>query len=395
LSGNGKAVALAYSGGLDSTALLILLKERYGFEQVIPVLVDVGQGEEDVKVAKERAEILGEELVFYDAKKEFVTEYVYKCIKANGSYEGYPLGTSMSRVLIASKVVETALERGAEAVAHGCTGKGNDQYRMEVTFKYYSPDVKIIAPVRELNLIRSQEEEILRKHGIDPEKRVGKIGGDVNIWSHSIGSGQLEDLSTQVTSDYLWATSIEEADENGVEVTVEFEEGVPTAVDGVTDPVSMLTYLNELGGRNGVGRIDILEDGIIGLKSREIYEAPAAVILLKLHADLEHLVLTKEQLRLKFEVDRLWADMVYHGMWLHPLKRDLDAFIDSTQRYVNGKYKVRLFKGNILILERDSKDSLFAPELRSIKKSGFDQRDATGAVSVYTLPYRLLRMKGR
>lgn len=395
MSGNGKAVALAYSGGLDSTALLILLKERYGFEQVIPVLVDVGQGEEDVKVAKERAEILGEELVFYDAKKEFVTEYVYKCIKANGSYEGYPVGTSMSRVLIASKVVETALERGAEAVAHGCTGKGNDQYRMEVTFKYYSPDVKIIAPVRELNLIRSQEEEILRKHGIDPEKRVGKIGGDVNIWSHSIGSGQLEDLSTQVTSDYLWATSIEEADENGVEVTVEFEEGVPTAVDGVTDPVSMLTYLNELGGRNGVGRIDILEDGIIGLKSREIYEAPAAVILLKLHADLEHLVLTKEQLRLKFEVDRLWADMVYHGMWLHPLKRDLDAFIDSTQRYVNGKYKVRLFKGNILILERDSKDSLFAPELRSIKKSGFDQRDATGAVSVYTLPYRLLRMKGR
>jgi len=395
LSGNGKAVALAYSGGLDSTALLILLKERYGFEQVIPVLVDVGQGEEDVKVAKERAEILGEELVFYDAKKEFVTEYVYKCIKANGSYEGYPVGTSMSRVLIASKVVETALERGAEAVPHGCTGKGNDQYRMEVTFKYYSSDVKIIAPVRELNLIRSQEEEILRKHGIDPEKRVGKIGGDVNIWSHSIGSGQLEDLSTQVTSDYLWATSIEEADENGVEVTVEFEEGVPTAVDGVTDPVSMLTYLNELGGRNGVGRIDILEDGIIGLKSREIYEAPAAVILLKLHADLEHLVLTKEQLRLKFEVDRLWADMVYHGMWLHPLKRDLDAFIDSTQRYVNGKYKVRLFKGNILILERDSKDSLFAPELRSIKKSGFDQRDATGAVSVYTLPYRLLRMKGR
>ncbi|MEM2965140.1 MAG: argininosuccinate synthase [Candidatus Bathyarchaeia archaeon] len=395
MSGNRKAVALAYSGGLDSTALLILLKERYGFEQVIPVLVDVGQGEEDVKIARERAEILGEELVFYDAKKEFVTEYVHKCIKANGSYEGYPVGTSMSRVLIASKVVETAMEKGAEAVAHGCTGKGNDQYRMEVTFKYYYPDVKIIAPVRELNLIRSQEEEILRRHGIDPEKRVGKIGGDINIWSHSIGSGQVEDLSTQVTSDYLWAAPIDESDENGAEVIVEFSEGVPTAVDGVTDPVSMLTYLNEVGGRNGVGRIDILEDGIIGLKSREIYEAPAAEILLKLHADLEHLVLTKEQLRLKSEVDRLWADMVYHGMWLHPLKKDLDAFIDSTQRYVNGKYKVRLFKGNVLILQRDSKDSLFAPELRSVKKSGFDQRDVTGAVSVYTLPYRLFRMKGR
>lgn len=254
------------------------------------------------------------------------------------------------------------MERGAEAGAHGCAGNGNDQYRMEVAFKYYSPD-EVIASVGELSLIRAQGEEVLRKHGIDPEKRVGKIGGGINIWLHSIGSGQLEGLSTQVASDYLWAASIEEADENGVEV-VEFAEGVPTAVDGITDPVSMLTYLNEVGGRNGVGRVDILEDGIMGLKSRGIYEAPAAEKLLKLHANLEHLVLTKEQL--KSEVDRLWADMVYHGMWLHPLKRDLDAFMDSTQRCVNGKCKVRLFKGNVLILQRDSKDILFAPELRFI-----------------------------
>jgi argininosuccinate synthase len=390
-----KAVALSYSGGLDSTALLILLKEHYGYDRVIPVLVDVGQGEDDIKIARERAEALGEELIFFDAKQEFVSDYIHKCIKANGSYEGYPVGTSMSRVLIASKVAKTALEKEAEAVAHGCTGKGNDQYRMEVTFRYYAPDIKVIAPVRELNLIRSQEEDILRKHNIDPEKKVGKIGGDINIWSHSIGSGQVEDLSTQIASDYLWAVPIEKTDENGNEVTIEFTRGIPTSVGETTDPVSMLNYLNDVGGKNGVGRIDILEDGIIGLKSREIYEAPAAEILLKTHADLEHLVLTKEQLRLKSEVDRLWADMVYHGMWLHPLRKDLDAFIDSTQTHVNGTYKVRLYKGNISIVKRLSKDSLFAPELRSIKKAGFDQREATGSVNVYTLPYRLFRTKGR
>lgn len=390
-----KAVVLSYSGGLDSTALLILLKEHYGYDRVIPVLVDVGQGEDDIKIARERAEALGEELIFFDAKQEFVSDYIHKCIKANGSYEGYPVGTSMSRVLIASKVAKTALEKEAEAVAHGCTGKGNDQYRMEVTFRYYAPDIKVIAPVRELNLIRSQEEDILRKHNIDPDKKVGKIGGDINIWSHSIGSGQVEDLSTQIASDYLWAVPIEKTDENGNEVTIEFTRGIPTSVGETTDPVSMLNYLNDVGGKNGVGRIDILEDGIIGLKSREIYEAPAAEILLKTHADLEHLVLTKEQLRLKSEVDRLWADMVYHGMWLHPLRKDLDAFIDSTQTHVNGTYKVRLYKGNISIVKRLSKDSLFAPELRSIKKAGFDQREATGSVNVYTLPYRLFRTKGR
>ena len=388
-------VALAYSGGLDSTVMLNLLKEKYGFTEVIPVLVDVGQGDEDIKTAKERAETAGVKPVFFDAKREFATEYIFRCIKSNGSYEGYPVGTSMSRILIASKVAEVALKEGAEAVAHGCTGKGNDQYRMEVAFRYYAPHLRIIAPVRELDLTRSIEEDMLRKMEIDPAKKVGKIGGDINMWSHSIGSGQMEDLSTQIDSDYLWAVPIEEASNNPTIISISYRNGVPISVNNETDPVKMIINLNEVGGKNGIGRIDILEDGIMGLKSREIYEAPAANIFLKTHGDLEHLALTKEQLRLKHEIDRIWSDMVYHGMWLHPLRKDLDAFIDSTQTHMNGTVTMKLYKGNVQITKRDCDDSLFAPEIRSIKKATFDQKEVTGAVNMYTLQYRLLRSKKR
>ena len=390
-----RKVVLAYSGGLDSTVMLTLLKEKYGFTEVVPVLVDVGQDEEDIKIAKERAETVNVNPVFFDAKTEFATEYIFRCIKANGSYQGYPVGTSMSRILIASKVAAVAIEEEAEAVAHGCTGKGNDQYRMEVAFRYYAPQLRVVAPVRELDLTRSVEEEMLKKHGIDPAKKVGKIGGDINMWSHSIGSGQMEDLTTQIQSDYLWAVPLEDAQENPTKITVSYRNGVPVSVDAETDPVKMNLYLNSIAGKNGIGRIDMLEDGMMGLKSREIYEAPAATVFLKTHSDLEHLALTKEQLRLKHEIDRLWADIVYHGMWLHPLRKDLDAFIDSTQKFMNGIITAKLYKGNVEIVKRECEDSLFAPEMRSIKKATFDQKEATGAVNMYTLPYRLFRAKKR
>ena len=266
---------------------------------------------------------------------------------------------------------------------------------MEVAFRYYAPHLRIIAPVRELDLTRSIEEDMLRKMEIDPAKKVGKIGGDINMWSHSIGSGQMEDLSTQIDSDYLWAVSIEDASNNPTIISISYRNGVPISVDNETDPVKMIINLNEVGGKNGIGRIDILEDGIMGIKSREIYEAPAANIFLKTHGDLEHLALTKEQLRLKHEIDRIWSDMVYHGMWLHPLRKDLDAFIDSTQTHMNGTVTMKLYKGNVQITKRDCDDSLFAPEIRSIKKATFDQKEVTGAVNMYTLQYRLFRSKKR
>ena len=388
-------VVLAYSGGLDSTLLMILLKEKYKFDEVIPVCMDVGQEDDEIRIARERAESLGEKAIFFDVKEEFVRDYIFRCIKANGSYEGYPIGTSMSRVLIATKVAEMAKKHDVEAVAHGCTGKGNDQFRMETTFRYLTPEVRIIAPIRELDLSRPDEEEILKKHGIDPKKRVGTLGGDVNMWSHSIGSGQVEDLKSQYEKDYIWAAPIEKAPDKPTELTLKFEKGVPVDMDGTKDPIEIILKLNEIGGANGIGRIDILEDGIIGLKSRELYEAPAATILLNTHANLEHLILTKEQLRMKREVDSLWADMVYHAMWLHPLRKDLDAFIDSTQKHITGEITIRLYKGNIETVKRDSPESLFAPELRSIKRGGFDQREATGAVKVYTLPYGLYGKKRR
>lgn len=386
----GRKVVSAYSGGLDSTLVTILLKEHYKFDEVIPVLVDVGQGEEEINTAFERAEKLGLDVIFIDGKREFVENFVHRCIKANGVYEGYPIGTSMSRAFIASKCVEVALREGAEAVAHGCTGKGNDQFRIEFTVKYLAPQLDVVAPVRELNLVRTEEEKLLAKYGITPKPRRGKLGGDINLWSHSIGSGQIEDLYSQYPEDYIWVTPPEKAPDNPQEVIIEFEKGIPVKVDEVTDPVELILYLNEIGGKHGIGLIDILEDGIIGLKSRELYEAPAATILLTIHRDLEHLTLTKDQLRFKTLVDNVWADMVYHAMWFHPLRKDLDAFIDSTQTYVTGRVKVKLYKGNFYVVERESSNSLFAPELRSLKRTGFDQRDSIGYARIGSLIYQLL-----
>ena len=397
MSKNTRIVVSAFSGGLDSTAVAILLKEKYGYKEVVPLLLDVGQGEAEIALARERTKKLGLQLHFIDAKEEFVKDYVHKCIKANGSYNGYPVGTSMTRVLVASKQAQLAEELGADAVAHGCTGKGNDQYRMESAFRYYAPKAKIVAPVRELDLNHSMEEDVLKKHGIDPKPSwMTKIlGGDVNLWSHSMGSGQVEDLETQYPDDYLWVASPEKAPNKARRISINFKKGVPVKVDDVTGVADMILYLNKLGGENGVGRIDILEDGIVGLKSRELYEAPAASILMTAHADLELLTMTKDELRMKRDVDRIWADIVYHSMWLHPLRKDLDAFIDATQEHVSGTIDVELYKGNMTIVKRVSRDGLFLPELRSLKTGGFDQRQATGSVNLFSLQYEIFGERGR
>lgn len=393
-----KKVALAYSGGLDS-ALCIklfldsalaqeLVDDDYGTEEVLCVTVDVGLDEQELNESKTKAELLGVPWTYIDAREEFANEWVSKAIKANSNYEGYPVSTSMTRQLIARKVAELAVEEGCDALAEGSTGKGNDQYRMHNVFKIFAPELEAIAPIRDFNFTRDEEKQLSARLGI-PYK--AGIGDDRTMWCRSIGSGEVDNLKMRIAQeDYIWYVFPENAPDEPTVIEIEFENGIPVKMDGKTNLAEIIQYLNDVGGKNGIGKIDMFEDGLIGLKSREAYEAPAAEIILKLHKDLEQLCLTKEEVQFKDMIDAKWAYMVYHGAWFHPLKKDLDAFVEESQKVVNGKYKVQLYKGNIDVLERESSTGLFAPELRSLATRGFDQRDSGPAVHIHGMQYQIL-----
>lgn len=391
-------VALAFSGGLDSCLCVKLfldsdlsrelINDEYGASELIAVTVDVGLPPEELEDCKEKAEILGVEWNCIDANEEFAEDWISKAIRANSDYEGYPVSTSMTRQLIAKKVAEFAKEAGCDALAEGSTGKGNDQYRMHNVFTIFAPELKSIAPIRDFNFTRNQEKELLARYNI-PFK--AGIGDDRTMWCRSIGSGEVDNLKMKIPQEeYLWYVFPENAKDEPTEINVEFENGIPVNVDGYTKLAEIIPYLNEIGGENGIGKIDMFEDGLIALKSREAYEAPAAQIILKLHKDLEQLCLTKEEVQFKSIIDQRWAYLVYHGAWFHPLKRDLDAFIEASQDVVNGKYKVSLYKGNIDILKRGSDYALFDPEIRSLATSGFDQRDSGPAVKIHAMKYRIM-----
>lgn len=387
-----KKVAVAYSGGLDSALALKLLPEKYGAEEVLAVTVNVGLSEEELEEARSKAELLGVEWTLIEATEEFANDWIAKAIRANSSYEGYPVATSMTRQLIARKVAEFAVERGCDAICEGSTGKGNDQYRMSNVFSIFAPDLTVILPVRDFNFTRQQEKELSEYYGIPYNPG---IGDDRTMWCRSIGSGEVDNLTMRIPQDvYLWYKFPENAPDEPRRVEVEFREGLPVRVDDKTNLVDIIHYLNEVGGEHAIGKIDMFEDGMVALKSREIYEAPAATIILTLHRDLEQLCLTKEQVQFKPEVERLWAYMVYHGGWYHPVKVDCDAFIESSQWAVNGRYVIELYKGNIEILERESDSGLFAPEIRSLAASGFDQRDSGPAVKIHSLRYKILARRG-
>jgi len=393
-----KKVALAYSGGLDS-ALCIklfldsalakeLVGDAYGAEEVLPVTVDVGLDEQELNECKTKAELLNVSWTYIDAREEFANEWVSKAIRANSNYEGYPVSTSMTRQLIAQKVAEFALKNGCDALAEGSTGKGNDQYRMHNVFKRFAPSLHSIAPIRDFNFTRDEEKKLSARLNI-PYK-VG-IGDDRTMWCRSIGSGEVDNLKMQIAQeDYIWYVFPENAPDKPAIIEVEFEDGIPVKADGEKNLAGIIHYLNDIGGKNSIGKIDMFEDGMIGLKSREVYEAPAAAIILKLHKDLEQLCLTKEEVQFKEMIDAKWAYMVYHGAWFHPLKGELDAFISESQKFVNGKYKIKLYKGNIDILERESSTGLFAPEIRSLATRGFDQRDSGPAVHIHGMQYKIL-----
>jgi argininosuccinate synthase len=357
-----KKVVLAYSGGLDTSISIPLLKEHYGYDEVVAVIVDVGQPEEDLKEATERGEALSDLYKLIDAKAEFVQDYIFPLIKANGNYEGYVLGTAIARPLIAKKVLEVAKEEGADAVAHGCTGKGNDQLRFDAVFR--SSDLNVIAPVREMSLTREEEKLYASKHGISfgSEKRWSI---DENIWGRSIEGSELEDPSFFPPEEiYKWTSSVANASKEASILEIGFESGVPVSLNGTRmDGISMIKKLNEVGGKHGIGRTDMIEDRVLGFKSREIYEHPAATILLEAHRDLEQLVLTRHELKFKDLVDRAWSELVYQGLVMDPLFEGLNAFVDKTQERVNGTVHMKLEKGVARVIGRESQNALYSKDV--------------------------------
>jgi argininosuccinate synthase len=370
-----KRVVLAYSGGLDTSVCIPLLRERYGYDEVIAVTVDVGQPEDDIREAVERGKKLSDVHKLIDAQEEFVRDYIFPLIKANGNYEGYVLGTAIARPLIAKKVVEVAREENADAVAHGCTGKGNDQLRFDAVFR--TADLDVVAPIREMSLTREEERGYAAEHGItfETEKRWSM---DENIWSRSIEGSELEDPAFVPPEEiYKWTVSPDKAPEDAEMIKIGFEHGIPVSLnERSADGVSLIKQLNEVGGKYGVGRTDIIEDRVLGFKSREIYEHPAATILLEAHRDLEQLILTRNELRFKEFVDRIWSELVYQGLIMDPLYEGLNAFVDKTQERINGMVSLKLEKGAARVVGRASPDALYSKDVSFDVKQ--EQRGAEG-----------------
>ena len=383
-------VAVAYSGGLDSSLAIELLRRKYKAKKILPITIDVGQGEEEVFESKRKAKILKIRPLFFDLRKEFTEVWIARAIQANSDYLGYPVSTSMTRQIVARKVAEVARAEGCDAILEGSSGKGNDQYRMHNVFKMFAPGLKILVPVRDFDLTRLEEEALCRAWSV-PVNEMITGGDDKTMWCRSIASGAIDLNQPLPDNIWMWYWPIEKGPDEPSFITLEFERGIPTKLNDKRKPLGeIIPALNIIGGMHSIGKIDIFEDGIMDLKSREIYEAPAATILLKLHRDLEQFCLTKDEIQFKKGIDQKWAYLIYHGMAYHPLRYDLDAFIEASQKVVNGKYKIKLFKGNIEVVNRESKTSLFSPEIRSIKTTGFDQRRCADAAFVRGLPFEIL-----
>ena len=385
-----KKVALAYSGGLDSSLCAVLAKEKYDVEELFPITVDVGQGPDEMDAAIQKAKVLGITPIVIDAKAEFAELWLTKAIQANSNYEGYPVSTSMTRQLIASKIAALALKLGCDAIMEGSSGKGNDQYRMHNVFKLFAPQLDVLVPVRDFDLTRGEEEELSKELGI-PITEVMQGGDDKTMWCRSLASGAIGLNQPIPEHAWLWWKSAGKTKSTPTKVSVTFEHGIPVAFDGneLSLP-EIVSQLNVVAGSHGIGKIDIFEDGIMGLKSRELYEAPAAAVLLKLHHDLEQFCLTKEELEFKALVDQKWGSLVYHGAWFSPLKDALDGFIATTQAHVSGTQVATLFQGAIDIDSRQSDQSLFFPEIRGLQSRSFNQQLCGPAAQIAGLSWEVL-----
>ena len=387
-----KKAVLSYSGGLDTSVCIPMMREYYGYDDLVTVTVDVGQPQEDIKEAEEKAKALGTEHYTIDAKDEFVKDYIFPAIKANGNYQGYQLSTAIARPLIALKAVEVAKKVGASAFCHGCTGKGNDQFRFEFVCLTFAPELTIIAPMRERNLTRVEEIEYAKERGVPVGQSIDKIWSiDENLWGRSIEGGRLEQPDfTPPEEIYQWTKGPEEAPNKPLVIEIGFENGEPVSIDGKKmDGVSLIQALNEIAGEHGIGRVDIMEDRMLGLKVRENYEAPAAITLLTAHKALEALICTKEETKFKTLVDQQWAELAYNGLWFDPLKEDLEAFIGKIQERVTGTVRLQFFKGSARVIGRSSPYALYNADLASFDTKTFDQREMSGAVKVHGLQSRM------
>ena len=386
-------VVLAYSGGLDTSIIIPWLKENYSYE-VIAMVGDVGQGD-DIEAVVEKAYATGaSKVIVEDLREEFLTGYVFPALKAGAVYEHkYLLGTSLARPVIAKHQVEVALREGATAVAHGCTGKGNDQVRFELTYQALAPELKIIAPWREWTL-KSREDclDYAEQHGIPVAASREKIHSrDRNLWHISHEGGELEDAANApLTTTWQITRSPKDAPDQGEQVQIGFVQGLPVSVNGMEmDPVSLVELLNEIGARNAVGRIDLVENRFVGIKSRGCYETPGGTLLITAHRELEALCLERDVAHYKQHIGLRYAELVYFGLWFTPLREALDAFVNETQKNMTGSITLSLYKGNVSIVSRESEYSLYRTDLSSITMDdSYDQKDAAGFIRILGLPSR-------
>ncbi|MCA0362186.1 MAG: argininosuccinate synthase [Armatimonadetes bacterium] len=395
-----KHALIIYSGGLDTTVCVPLMRER-GFERISTVCIDVGQPQADIDQATERAKIMGTEHVVLDVKEEFAAQHCFPAIHANADYFGYPLSTAIARPIIGQQAALYGLKVKADAFVHGCTGKGNDQFRIEFGLRMFAPEIPIIAPIRDANLTRTWEIEYAEKVGAPIGQSKDKIWSiDENLWGRSIEGGRLEDPSYAPPEEiFQWTRGFDACPNEPESVTISFEKGNPVAINGeALAPAAIVAKANEIAGRNGVGRIDMMEDRMIGLKVRENYECPGATMLIHAHKGLEALVTTHPERRFKAQVDQQWAEMAYQGLWWDPFMEDLNAFIGSVQTRVTGDVTLRLFKSSMQIMQRSSPFALYSEAAASFDDvEALEQSQMTGMVKTHgmaSLLYAKLKSSG-
>lgn len=393
--GRATKAVLAYSGGVDTSVCIPYMKKEWGVEEVITLAADLGQGDE-LEPIREKALTSGaSESLVANLQEEFIRDYAFPAIRANALYENrYPLSTALARPLIAKKLVEVAAEYGADAVAHGCTGKGNDQVRFDVAIAGLNPDIKVLAPAREWGMSRQETIAYGEKFGIpSPVKKSSPYSIDRNLLGRSIEAGPLEDPWNEPIEEevFLMTEAIAKTPDDPEYVEIGFEEGFPVSINGqALAPVALVETLNAITGRHGFGRIDMIENRLVGIKSREIYEAPALLALILAHRDLESLTLPKDVTQYKRGIEDTYSQLVYNGLWFSPLKGALDAFIAETQKRVTGTVRIKLFKGNAHIVGRQSGNSLYTDELSTYGSDDkFDHKAAEGFIYVWGLPNRV------